>query len=150
MSRLTGKTVADIQKDRLATAGRLVNDLRHDEHEIIVVLKGAGTVLSSSKGDWAINSSGNHGMATGGMGDVLAGLIGGLLVQGYTPWDAAAIGVYQHGLAADLLAEDRSHGFTASEVAAALPKAFMRITNADCRLYPTCNESCACSCSERL
>jgi NAD(P)H-hydrate epimerase len=62
---------------------------------------------------------------------VLAGLIGGLLVQGYAPWDAAAIGVYQHGLAADLLAEDRSHGFTASEVAAALPDAFMRIMNSD-------------------
>jgi NAD(P)H-hydrate epimerase len=135
MSRLTGKTVADIQKDRLATAGRLAKDLMHDkmhdEHEIIVVLKGAGTVLSSSKGNWAINSSGNHGMATGGMGDVLAGLIGGLIVQGYTPWDAAAIGVYQHGLAADLLAEHQSHGFTASEVAAALPRAFMRITGSD-------------------
>ncbi|MGB5686628.1 MAG: NAD(P)H-hydrate dehydratase [Candidatus Electrothrix sp.] len=154
MSRLTGKTVTDIQKDRLAAADRLAKDLMHDkmhaEHEIIVVLKGAGTVLNSGKGDWAVNSSGNHGMATGGMGDVLAGLIGGLLVQGYTPWDAAAIGVYQHGLAADILAEDRSHGFTASEVAAALPRAFMRIKNADCRLCPTCKESCACSCSERL
>ncbi|MCI5219724.1 MAG: hypothetical protein D3914_11195, partial [Candidatus Electrothrix sp. LOE2] len=94
--------------------------------------------------------SGNHGMATGGMGDVLAGLIGGLLVQGYTPWDAAAIGVYQHGLAADLLAEECGHGYTASEVAAALPKAFMRIMNADCRLCPACNDPCVCSCSERL
>ncbi|MCI5165485.1 MAG: NAD(P)H-hydrate dehydratase [Candidatus Electrothrix sp. GM3_4] len=128
MSRLTGKSVATLQRDRLAAAGQLAKDLMHDEHEIIVVLKGAGTVLSSSKGAWAVNSSGNNGMATGGIGDVLAGLIGGLLVQGYTPWNAAAIGVYQHGLAADLLAEDRSHGFTASEVAAALPKAFMRIT----------------------
>jgi NAD(P)H-hydrate epimerase len=131
MSRLTGKTVADIQENRLDAAGQLAKDLAHDEHEIIVILKGAGTVLISSKGDWAINSSGNHGMATGGMGDVLAGLIGGLLVQGYTPWDAAAIGVYQHGLAADLLAEDWSHGFTASGVAAALPKALMRIKEAD-------------------
>ena len=129
MSRLTGKTVAAVQRDRLGAAGRLAKDLVHDEHEVVVVLKGAGTVLSSGKGDWAVNSSGNHGMATGGMGDVLAGLIGGLLVQGYAPWDAAAIGVYQHGLAADLLAEDRSHGFTASEVAAALPDAFMRIMN---------------------
>ncbi len=131
MSRLTGKTVADIQEDRLDAAGQLARDLVHDEYEIIVMLKGAGTVLSSSKGDWAINSSGNHGMATGGMGDVLAGLIGGLLVQGYSPWDAAAIGVYQHGLAADLLAQDRNHGFTASEVAAALPKALMRIKEPD-------------------
>ncbi|MCI5207892.1 MAG: bifunctional ADP-dependent NAD(P)H-hydrate dehydratase/NAD(P)H-hydrate epimerase, partial [Candidatus Electrothrix sp. ATG2] len=110
----------------------LVKDLICDEQEIIVVLKGAGTVLKSSKGNWGINSSGNHGMATGGMGDVLAGLIGGLLVQGYTPWDAAAIGVYQHGLAADLLAEECSHGFTASEVAAALPRAFTWIKKSDC------------------
>lgn len=131
MSRLTGKTVAAVQRDRLGAASQLAKDLVHDEHEIIVILKGAGTVLSSSKGEWAINKSGNHGMATGGMGDVLAGLIGGLLVQGYTPWDAAAIGVYQHGLAADILAQDRSHGFTASEVAAALPRAFMRIKEAD-------------------
>ncbi|CAK8715177.1 Bifunctional NAD(P)H-hydrate repair enzyme [Candidatus Electrothrix laxa] len=150
MSRLTGKTVADIQGDRLTAAGRLAKDLMHDEHEIVVVLKGAGTVLSSGKGDWAVNSSGNHGMATGGMGDVLSGLIGGLLIQDYTPWDAAAIGVYQHGLAADILAKDRSHGFTASEVAAALPHAFMRITNADCHLCPACKEPCVCSCSERL
>ena len=149
MSRLTRKTVAAIQRDRLGAAGRLAKDLVHDEHEIIVVLKGAGTVLSSGKGDWAVNSSGNHGMATGGMGDVLAGLIGGLLVQGYPPWDAAAIGVYQHGMAADLLAEDRSHGFTASEVAAALPKAFMRIMNSDCLACPACNKLCTCSCSER-
>jgi NAD(P)H-hydrate epimerase len=150
MSRLTGKTVAAVQRDRLDAAKQLAQDAAHEEHEIIVVLKGAGTVVSSGKGNWAVNSSGNHGMATGGMGDVLAGLIGGLLVQGYTPWDAAAIGVYQHGLAADLLAEECGHGYTASEVAAALPKAFMRIMNADCRLCPACNDPCVCSCSERL
>jgi NAD(P)H-hydrate epimerase len=50
-------------------------------------------------------------MATGGMGDVLSGLIGSLLVQGYTPWDASGIGVYMHGLAADLLAEERPNGY---------------------------------------
>ncbi|MCI5132845.1 MAG: hypothetical protein D3904_15340, partial [Candidatus Electrothrix sp. EH2] len=98
-------------------------------------------------GAGAVNSSGNQGMATGGMGDVLAGLIGGLVVQGYSPWDAAAIGVYQHGLAADILARKCSHGYTASEVAAALPEAFMRIKNSDCHFCPVCNSSaCVCSC----
>ncbi|MCI5209019.1 MAG: NAD(P)H-hydrate dehydratase [Candidatus Electrothrix sp. ATG2] len=148
MSRLTGRTVAAVQADRLGAADQLAKDLMHDEHEVIVVLKGAGTVLSSSKKNWAVNSSGNHGMATGGMGDVLAGLIGGLLVQGYSPWDAAAIGVYQHGLAADLLAEECSHGFTASQVAAALPRAFARIKKSDCRPYPICNGPGVYACKE--
>jgi NAD(P)H-hydrate epimerase len=142
MSRLTGTSIAAVQKDRLAAAGQLAKDLMRTEHEVIVVLKGAGTVISSSNGDWAINSSGNQGMATGGMGDVLTGLIGGLLVQGYRPWQAAVIGVYQHGLAADILAEQRSHGFTASEVAETLPQAFMRITDSECCACPACNGPC--------
>jgi NAD(P)H-hydrate epimerase len=149
MSRLTGKSVAAVQQDRLGAAGELAAQLMRDGSEIIVVLKGAGTVVSSSAGHWAINASGNNGMATGGMGDVLAGLIGGLLVQGYTPWQAAALGVYQHGLAADILAEKCSHGFTASEVAATLPKAFMRIKDTDCCVCPACKGPCCfCSCSE--
>ncbi len=152
MSRLTGKSIAAVQKDRLAAAGQLAKDLMQQaEHEVIVVLKGAGTVVHSSTGAWAINSSGNQGMATGGMGDVLAGLIGGLLVQGYTPWQATVIGVYQHGLAADILAEQRSHGFTASEVAETLPAAFMRIKDSDCCVCPACNgPCCVCSCRESL
>lgn len=153
MSRLTGKTVAVVQANRLQAAEQLAQglakDLPHDDrHQIIVVLKGAGTVLSSGKGEWAVNSSGNQGMATGGMGDVLAGLIGGLVVQGYSPWDAAMIGVYQHGLAADLLAQKCSHGYTASELAAALPDAFMRIKKSDCHFCPACNGTCVCSCRD--
>ncbi|MCI5149440.1 MAG: NAD(P)H-hydrate dehydratase, partial [Candidatus Electrothrix sp. MAN1_4] len=149
MSRLTGKSLAAVQKDRLGAAGQLATELMHNEHEVIVVLKGAGTVVRSSAGHWAINTSGNNGMATGGMGDVLSGLIGGLLVQGYTPWQAATLGVYQHGLAADILAEKNSHGFTASEVAMALPKAFMRMTDSECCVCPACKGPCCFySCSE--
>jgi NAD(P)H-hydrate epimerase len=130
MSRLSGEPVANIQADRLRAAAWLTEPAeRAPQHEIITVLKGAGTVVSSTSGDWAINSSGNHGMATGGMGDVLAGLVGGLLAQGYSPWNAAGLGVYLHGLAADLLAEECAYGFTASEVAAALPKAVMRLSS---------------------
>ncbi len=151
MSRLSGKSITAVQKDRLAAAGQLAEDLVQNEHEVIVVLKGAGTVVYSSSGEWAINSSGNQGMATGGMGDVLAGLIGGLLVQGYTAWQASIIGVYQHGFAADILAEQKTHGYTASEVAEALPNAFMRITDSDCCVCPACNEPCyVCLCSESL
>ena len=121
MSRLTSLSTRDIQADRLQAANWLGDIQINKGHEIITVLKGAGTVICSSQGPWSINSSGNNGMATGGMGDVLSGLIGGLLVQGYSPCDAAEIGVYMHGLAADLLAEKRPHGYLASEVAAALP-----------------------------
>ncbi len=141
MSRMTGKNVAEIQADRLQTAAWLTKNELKNDYEIITVLKGAGTVLCSSNGEWAINSSGNHGMATGGMGDVLAGLVGGLLVQGYRSWDAAGIGVYLHGLAADLLAEERAYGFTASEVAAALPAAVMRVSN-------SLQERCECQSDE--
>ncbi len=123
MSRLTRLSTGDIQTDRLQAANWLGDIQINKGHEIITVLKGAGTVICSSQGRWAINSSGNNGMATGGMGDVLSGLIGGLLVQGYAPWDASGIGVYMHGLAADLLAEEQPHGYLASEVAAVLPLA---------------------------
>ncbi len=123
MSRLTGMSTRDIQADRLAAAGWLAKSEIAGQHEIITVLKGAGTVLASSRRTWAVNTTGNSGMAAGGMGDVLSGLLGGVLVQGYSPWDSAKIGVYQHGLAADLLAVEQPHGYTASEVADQLPVA---------------------------
>ena len=87
-----------------------------------MVLKGAGTIVASADDRWAINTTGNPGMGTGGMGDVLAGIIGGLLVQGHSPWDAACLGVYLHGLAADRLAIEQPFGYTASDVAHALPQ----------------------------
>jgi NAD(P)H-hydrate epimerase len=118
-------STAVIQADRLKAADWLLAEA--GKHEIVTVLKGAGTVVCSNKGGWAINSSGNSGMAVGGMGDVLSGLIGGLLAQGYSPWEATAAGVFLHGLAADILAVERQQGYTASEVAAALPFAFMQL-----------------------
>ena len=121
MARLTGKAITEIQADRIAAAHWLVE--RDTDSQIITVLKGAGTVICDSNGRWAINRSGNPGMATGGMGDVLAGIIGGLLVQGYGPWEATCLGVYLHGAAADLLARQSEQGFLASDVAAMLPRA---------------------------
>ncbi len=129
MSRLTGEPTTAIQKDRLRSAKWLDREQITTDYEIITILKGAGTVLCSSNGQWAINSSGNNGMATGGMGDVLSGLIGSLVAQHYTAWDAAAIGVFIHGLAADQLAGKKEFGFTASEVAAALPLAFSQLAD---------------------
>ena len=127
MSRLIEQSTAEIQADRLKAAQVLLDKTADQHSERTIVLKGAGTVLASSQGPWAINSSGNHGMAAGGMGDVLAGLIGSLLAQGYMAWDASRIGVYLHGLAADLLAEEQIYGFTASEVATTLPQAMTKL-----------------------
>lgn len=123
MARLLTCSTASIQDDRLLAASwaNTITESIDHSHELVTVLKGAGTVCCNSNGYWAINSSGNNGMATGGMGDVLSGLIGGLLVQGYTAWESARIGVYLHGLAADMLAERQPWGYLASDVAKMLP-----------------------------
>jgi NAD(P)H-hydrate epimerase len=87
-----------------------------------VVLKGARTVVAHPDGTVYINPTGNPGMASGGMGDVLTGVIAGLVTQGYAPGEAANIGVYLHGAAADTLAEKIGPvGFLAGEVMDAVP-----------------------------
>ncbi len=124
MSRLLGKAKEEIQKDRLAAAREAAR-----LSGAVVVLKGAATVIASPDGREAINSTGNPGMAQGGMGDVLAGLIGALLAQGYESFTAAALGVFLHGAAGDELSRLRGpFGYTASEVAETLPKVWRRLS----------------------
>ena len=101
MANLLGTTVADVQSNRLEVARTFAS-----EYNIVVVLKGAGTVIASPTGDAYINTTGSPGMATGGTGDVLSGMIGGLLAQGLEPFNAAAVGVYLHGLAGEIVAEE--------------------------------------------
>lgn len=122
MARLMGTTIEQVQADRLAAALWLHGQLGGAATPMITVLKGAGTIVASADNQWAINTTGNPGMGTGGMGDVLAGMIAGLLVQGHSPWEAACLGVYLHGLAADRLAAEQPFGYTASEVAHTLPQ----------------------------
>lgn len=87
-----------------------------------VVLKGHNTLVAAPGEDIWANCTGNAGMASAGMGDVLSGVIGTLLAQGYAPYDAARIGVHWHGLAGDLcVGRFGPYGFTASEVADMLP-----------------------------
>ncbi|MDD1644020.1 MAG: bifunctional ADP-dependent NAD(P)H-hydrate dehydratase/NAD(P)H-hydrate epimerase, partial [Methylococcaceae bacterium] len=82
----------------------------------IAILKGAGTLIASEN-DCAVSTTGNPGMASGGMGDVLAGVIAGLLAQGLSLKNAAQQGVYSHGQAADLAAEkDGERGLLASDL----------------------------------
>ena len=99
------------------------------KHRIIIVLKGAYTCITTPGGNAYFNSTGNPGMATGGSGDVLTGIITGLLSQGYLPSDAAHIGVFLHGLAGDFAAHELSEfSMIASDIIKFLPEAFKKIT----------------------
>lgn len=98
-ARLLGCSIAEIENDRLLSAQRLVK-----RYGGVVVLKGAGTVVVSEQNALGIIDTGNAGMASGGMGDVLSGIIGALLGQKLTPYDAACAGCVAHGAAADVLA----------------------------------------------
>ncbi|MBI3183042.1 MAG: NAD(P)H-hydrate dehydratase [Myxococcales bacterium] len=97
MGRLLGKSSAEIQEDRIAAARSLATS-----HHVVVVLKGARTLVAREDGTVFVNPTGNPGMATGGCGDVLSGMCGGLLAQGLPPEDAAVVSVYAHGLAGEL------------------------------------------------
>ncbi|GAB4336475.1 MAG: bifunctional ADP-dependent NAD(P)H-hydrate dehydratase/NAD(P)H-hydrate epimerase [Desulfobulbaceae bacterium] len=122
MARLSGVSVAEIQRDRLTAAQNFTAPLNRITSHVTTVLKGAGTVVCDPGGTWSINTSGNPGMAAGGMGDVLAGLIGGFIAQRIKPELAVRAGVYVHGAAADRLAEERVFGYPASEVAEMVPR----------------------------
>ena len=112
-ARLLGSTVAAVQADRLNAAKLLAENL--NAH---VVLKGNGSILVARDGHWFINTSGNAGMASAGMGDVLAGMLGALLAQRYTGESALVLGVHLHGAAADELVRGVTGpvGLTAGEV----------------------------------
>jgi NAD(P)H-hydrate epimerase len=99
MGRLLERSAAEIQNERLAVVQSF-----SEKYGVTLVLKGARTLIRSSGGRLAINSSGNPGLASGGTGDVLTGLIAGFLAQGLSSFDAACLGVYCHGKAADRLA----------------------------------------------
>ena len=112
-ARLLAETTATVQADRVKAARALSENL--NAH---VVLKGNGSILAARDRHWFINRSGNAGMASAGMGDVLAGMLGALLAQGYTGEAALVLGTHLHGAAADQLARAGIGpvGMTASEV----------------------------------
>lgn len=95
-SRLTGMSVAEIKRDRTGSAVKFAK-----EHQLIVVLKGAGTVVTDGSRVY-VNSTGNPGMATGGAGDVLTGLVAACVSGGRDPFEAAVLAVHLHGLAGDI------------------------------------------------
>lgn len=119
MSRLTGLKIAEIQSNRLAVACD-----HAAKWGVVVVLKGAATVVASPAGKMSINPTGGPNLATAGTGDVLSGIIGGLLAQGCEPFDAAVAGAYLHGRAGDLVAERLGDaGTVAGDLLSVIPEA---------------------------
>lgn len=100
MSRLTGKTVGEIQRELIETARDYSRKMG-----VICAMKDARTIVASPDGNVYINTSGNAGMATGGSGDLLAGMIGALLAEGMEPYESACLGVYLHGCYGDMAKE---------------------------------------------
>ena len=100
------------------------------EHKVYLVLKGAHTCITTPDGKSYFNSTGNPGLAKGGSGDVLTGLITGLLAQGYTSFEASLIGVYVHGLAGDMTKEEKGEvAMIPTDVIENIPSAFKRLMN---------------------
>ena len=119
MARLTNKSLNYIKNNRLIVAKKFSHD-----YNAVVVLKGAGTIVAESGGKYYVNTTGNPGMATAGSGDVLAGIIAGFLGQGLNEFDAARSGVYMHGLAGDIAAEDKGEaGLIAGDILENIPYA---------------------------
>jgi NAD(P)H-hydrate epimerase len=114
-ARLLGVDAAAITADRFAAVREIAQ-----RHQAVVVLKGAGTLVASSHGEVAICPWGNPGMATGGTGDVLTGVIAGLLAQGFDAWNAARFGVVLHAQAGDAAAAAGEIGLVASDLFAPL------------------------------
>jgi NAD(P)H-hydrate epimerase len=97
---------------------------------IYIVLKGRYTAICAPDGRTFFNTTGNSGMATAGSGDVLTGILLGLLAQGYSREEACKLGVYIHGLAGDIAAEEKTEmGMTASDIVEALPAAWKKMSS---------------------
>jgi hydroxyethylthiazole kinase-like uncharacterized protein yjeF len=117
MSRLTGKSTAAIAQDRVGIARDFAL-----QHRCYLVLKGARSVIATPRGKAYINPTGNPGMASGGMGDVLAGMLGALAGQGFDLEDAVKLGVFLHGLVGDRAAAEKGEiGLIASDIVDGLP-----------------------------
>ncbi|HKJ98598.1 MAG TPA: NAD(P)H-hydrate dehydratase [Desulfotignum sp.] len=123
MARLAGFSARQVQADRPGTARKFA-----EKYNTIVVLKGAQTLIALPDGQVFLSPTGNPGMATAGMGDVLTGMISGLAAQGFSLENAALAGVYIHGLCGDMLVEKIGpFGFVASDMTSAIPGAMHRM-----------------------
>lgn len=123
-ARLTGRRVQDVQQNRTDSAAQLAGSSEH----LVVVLKGHRTVVTDGRTVY-VNESGNPGMATGGTGDVLTGVIAALIGQKLSAFEAASLGVYVHGLAGDIAKDqDGEVGLIAGDLVDGLPDAFFHLS----------------------
>lgn len=121
-SRLTGLSISEVVHDRESLAVEFA-----EKHDVVLVLKGRNTLITDGQ-KLAKNTSGNSGLATGGTGDVLTGLIAALLGQGLSAFDAAHLGVYMHGIAAELAAHDLSEaGMISSDLPFYVARAWKKL-----------------------
>jgi hydroxyethylthiazole kinase-like uncharacterized protein yjeF len=127
MARLVGCTIPEVQKDRLGVARKFAS-----EHEVIVVLKGHRTLVVRPDGEAWVNTTGNPGMATGGTGDILTGMVAGMIAQhAKEPFAAVLAAVHLHGLAGDVMRERvGEHSLVATDLLQGLPEAFRRTREA--------------------
>src|SRR5579864_3712587 len=124
MSRLTGLSIKAIQRDRENVARTFAQ-----EHSVILVLKGDRTIVANPNGEAWVNPTGNPGMATGGTGDILTGIVAGMLAQNpQRAFQAVLAAVYLHGLAGDIACEQLGEqALVATDLVTALPQAFRRV-----------------------
>jgi NAD(P)H-hydrate epimerase len=123
MARLVGRSTAEVQQDRLGVARQFAR-----EHELIVVLKGYRTLVVQPNGEAWVNTTGNPGMSTGGTGDILTGMVAGMIAQHRNDsLLAVCAAVHLHGLAGDVMLESvGEHSMVATDLLRGLPKAFRR------------------------
>lgn len=127
MARLLEVSTKEVQEDRLSIAKKAAT-----VWNVVALLKGARTVVAAPDGAIYINPTGNPGMATGGSGDVLTGLVAALIAQNLSPAQAASAGAYVHGLAGDMGTKAKGMpGLTAGDILANLPAAMMNVLSAD-------------------
>ena len=124
MARLTGLSIPEVQRDRIGIARSFAR-----EHEVIVVLKGHRTLIARPDGEVWVNTTGNPGMATGGTGDVLTGMVAGMIAQNPEKiTEAVTAAVHLHGLAGDIACETMGEqSLVATDLIEALPEAFQRV-----------------------
>ncbi len=123
MARLTDRKVSEVDAGRIEIARSFAKD-----HGVALLLKGRPTAVGTPEGEVFLNPTGNTGLATGGSGDVLTGIISGLLAGGASPAEAAILGAYLHGYAADYLARDRAErSIIPGDVLEAIPFAIAEV-----------------------
>jgi NAD(P)H-hydrate epimerase len=125
MARLAGVSTRDVQRDRIAIAKDFAR-----RYGCYLVLKGARSLIAEPDGSLSINLTGNPGMASGGMGDLLSGMIPGFIAQGYDCATSIKLAVFIHGLAGDLVSIERGPaGFIAGDVLSEVPRVLKALVN---------------------